>query len=183
MAASSQADETATTLTPTAPTAAPPSTVAAAEVPTALAWSQDSDDVTDVAQRTALEFSRPHVEYGERDWDDIPPRRRGPLIAFGVSAAGDVARRRDGGHYRRHACAPAGAGGAAPPPPAGAPDDHGHHHSNAHHHDDDAHYDAHHDDPHDDPHVDVADEHPDVDLDAGDDDPDRSRAGERALVT
>ncbi|MDT5327227.1 MAG: hypothetical protein QOF25_4379 [Mycobacterium sp.] len=65
--------------------------MAAAEVPTALAWSQDSDDVTDVAQPAALEFSRPHVEYGERDWDDIPPRRRGPLIAFGVSAAAAVA--------------------------------------------------------------------------------------------
>jgi hypothetical protein len=40
-------------------------------VPTALAWSQDSDDVTDVAQFAPVEFSRPHVDFGEPEWDDI----------------------------------------------------------------------------------------------------------------
>jgi actin-like ATPase involved in cell morphogenesis len=98
MAARSPADETATALTPTAPTSAAPLTVATAHVPPApvpaapapaeLAWSQADADATDVA--SPLEFSRPVVEFGEHDWDDMPPRRRGPLIAFGLSAAAAV---------------------------------------------------------------------------------------------
>jgi hypothetical protein len=90
LAATSQADETATTLTPTSPTeAAPP--------PAALAWSQDPGDVTAVvAQPAPVEFSRPSVEFGEHewndhDWNDVPPRRRGPLVAFGASAAAAIA--------------------------------------------------------------------------------------------
>jgi len=103
LAASSQADETATTLTPTSPTeAAPP---AAAVAPAALAWSQASDDVDDVtvaaaqpapldslpSLRSPRQFSRPAVEFGEHDWDDVAPRRRGPLVAFGASAAAAIA--------------------------------------------------------------------------------------------
>src|SRR5882757_4752854 len=103
LAASSQADETATTLTPTSPTeAAPP---AAAVAPAALAWSQASDDVDDVtvaaaqpapldslpSLRSPRQFSRPAVEFGEHDWDDVAPRRRGPLVAFGTSAAAAIA--------------------------------------------------------------------------------------------
>ena len=100
LAASSRADETATALTPTSPTEAAPPAVAVA--PAALAWSQASDDVTvaewgersdggNVAQPAPLEFSRPAVEYGEHDWDDVAPRRRGPLVAFGLSAAAAIA--------------------------------------------------------------------------------------------
>ena len=93
LATSSQSDETATTLTPTAPAvAATPVTVAASVAPAALAWSEDSGDVTDVVAPPApVEFSRPDVEFGEHDWDDVPPRRRGPLVAFGVSAAAAIA--------------------------------------------------------------------------------------------
>jgi hypothetical protein len=93
LATSSRSDETATTLTPTAPAvAATPLTVAAAAAPAALAWSEDSGDVTDVVAPLApVEFSRPSVEFGEHDWDDVPPRRRGPLVAFGASAAAAIA--------------------------------------------------------------------------------------------
>jgi hypothetical protein len=93
LATSSRSDETATTLTPTAPAvAATPLTVAAAAAPAALAWSEDSGDVTDVVAPPApVEFSRPSVEFGEHDWDDVPPRRRGPLVAFGASAAAAIA--------------------------------------------------------------------------------------------
>src|SRR5882757_1602947 len=93
LAASSQADETATTLTPTAPAvAAAPPTMAAAAAPAALAWSEDSGEVTDVVAPPApVEFSRPAVEFGEHDWDDVAPRRRGPLVAFGASAAAAIA--------------------------------------------------------------------------------------------
>jgi hypothetical protein len=93
LATSSRSDETATTLTPTAPAvAATPLTVAVAAAPAALAWSEDSGDVTDVVAPPApVEFSRPSVEFGEHDWDDVPPRRRGPLVAFGASAAAAIA--------------------------------------------------------------------------------------------
>jgi molecular chaperone DnaK (HSP70) len=99
LAARSEVDETATTLNPTAPSAAVPPAVSATQAPVALAsasaplaWSQDyADDVTEVAQPQPLEFSRPQVAFGDHDWDDMPPRRRGPLIAFGVSAAAAVA--------------------------------------------------------------------------------------------
>jgi actin-like ATPase involved in cell morphogenesis len=93
LATSSQSDETATTLTPTAPAvAAAPPTVAAAVAPAALAWSEDPGDVTDVVAPPApVEFSRPSVEFGEHDWDDVAPRRRGPLVAFGASAAAAIA--------------------------------------------------------------------------------------------
>jgi actin-like ATPase involved in cell morphogenesis len=93
LATSSQSDETATTLTPTAPVvAAAPPTVAAAVAPAALAWSEDPGDVTDVVAPPApVEFSRPSVEFGEHDWDDVAPRRRGPLVAFGASAAAAIA--------------------------------------------------------------------------------------------
>ncbi|MBB5162040.1 Hsp70 family protein [Mycobacterium sp. AZCC_0083] len=93
LATSSQSDETATTLTPTAPAvAAAPPTVAAALAPAALAWSEDSGDVTDVVAPPApVELSRPAVEFGEHDWDDVAPRRRGPLVAFGASAAAAIA--------------------------------------------------------------------------------------------
>ncbi|MCW2556772.1 MAG: molecular chaperone [Mycobacterium sp.] len=96
LAASSKADETATALTPTAPAmAAPPP---AAAVPAALAWSQAPDDVTvaersdgNVGQPAPLDFSRPSVEFGEHDWYDVPPRRRGPLVAFAAAAAAAIA--------------------------------------------------------------------------------------------
>ncbi|MCU1695442.1 MAG: molecular chaperone [Mycobacterium sp.] len=93
LATSSQSDETATTLTPTAPAvAAAPPTVAAAVAPAALAWSEDPGDVTDVVAPPApVEFSRPSVEFGEHDWNDVTPRRRGPLVAFGASAAAAIA--------------------------------------------------------------------------------------------
>jgi actin-like ATPase involved in cell morphogenesis len=93
LATSSQSDETATTLTPTAPVvAAAPPTVAAAVAPAALAWSEDPGDVTDVVAPPApVEFSRPSVEFGEHDWDDVAPGRRGPLVAFAASAAAAIA--------------------------------------------------------------------------------------------
>jgi hypothetical protein len=106
LATSSQSDETATTLTPTAPAvAAAPPTVAAAMAPAALAWSEAPDDVDDVtvaaaqpvllnslpSLRSPRQFSRPAVEFGEHDWDDVAPRRRGPLVAFGASAAAAIA--------------------------------------------------------------------------------------------
>jgi actin-like ATPase involved in cell morphogenesis len=93
LATSSQSDETATTLTPTAPAvAAAPPTVAAAVAPAALAWSEDPGDVTDVVAPPApVEFSRPSVEFGEHDWDDVAPGRRGPLVAFAASAAAAIA--------------------------------------------------------------------------------------------
>jgi hypothetical protein len=84
LAATSRADEPATTLTPTAPAPATPA-------PTAMAWSQAPDDITVVAPPAPVEFSRPPVEFGEHDWNDVLPRNRGPLVAFGAAAAAAIA--------------------------------------------------------------------------------------------
>ena len=83
LAATSQADITATTLTPTAP-------AVAATPPAALAWSQEPSDVAEVVP-PPVEFSRPAVEFAEREWDDVVPRKRGPLLAFAASAAAAIA--------------------------------------------------------------------------------------------
>jgi hypothetical protein len=78
--------DTATALTPTAPAAAATATMAAAELSSALAWSEDdgNDDVLPYSDATD---SRPEVQFHHEEWQDEQPPRRGPLVLFGLSAA------------------------------------------------------------------------------------------------
>jgi hypothetical protein len=77
--------DTATALTPTAPSAAAEATVALVSHEEALAWSQDdiSEDVLPYSDATD---SRPEVHFRHEEWQDDEPPRRGPLVLFGLSA-------------------------------------------------------------------------------------------------